>query len=104
MMSHASASSKPPLDQARVTALWITATGNVRRLRGGLEIAASAEGTIAGAGNDAHPLIRIRGKVVERGLQLEVHRLVQRIHDLWPVQGYRGDVIARVDLDELKLH
>jgi len=29
---------------------------------------------------------------------------VQRVHDLRPIQRYRGEVIARLDLYELEFH
>jgi hypothetical protein len=61
-----------------------------------LEVAACAKRAVARARNDAHALLRVGCKIVERRLQLEVHRLVQRVHDLRPIQGYRGEVIARL--------
>src|SRR5262249_46583248 len=86
-----------PLDTAGITVLRIAAARDVGSLCSRLEIAAGAESPIARTGDDADALVGVGGKGVERCLQLEVHRLVQRIHDLRPIQGYRRDMITRFD-------
>ena len=87
------------LDQAGVAMGRIG--GWSARLGGGLQVAAGAEGPVAGAREDADALGVIGGEGVEGGLQLGVHGRVDGVHHLRPVQGDSGDGAARLDPDEV---